>query len=108
MLLSRKFKLWIVEKMGYGIQSTESHHKMKYNINSRIPKYWDQSYLQKLTKNIKYTVLDKILGIRENYTIGKHNLLKDTTFWKTLETYIIISSHIDNIHLIYFSKYLTC
>ena len=62
----------------HSVSITESHHKMKYNVNSKIPTDWDQGYLNKLMSNIKKTLLDKIVGTTENYIIGKQNLSKTT------------------------------
>ena len=35
------------------IESSENNHRMKYDTNSRIPKDWNDRYLEKLFKNIK-------------------------------------------------------
>ena len=57
---------WIISK----------NHKTKYDISSRIPKYWNDGHLGKLLSNIKEQIFDIILKY-SSYIIGRHNLLKN-------------------------------
>ena len=49
---------------------------MKYDINSRIPKDWNEGHLGKLLSNIKELIFNRILT-NADYMIGWHNLLKN-------------------------------
>ena len=49
---------------------------MKYEINSRIPKDWNDGHLGKLFKKIKEQIFDITLK-NADYIIGGHNLLKN-------------------------------
>ena len=58
------------------IESSATNNKIKYDINSKIPKDWNDGYLGKLLKNIKEQIFDTILK-NVSYVIGQHNFLKD-------------------------------
>ena len=49
---------------------------MKYDINSKIPKDWNDGHLGKFFKNIKERILDIALK-NTSYIIGPHNLLNN-------------------------------
>ena len=49
---------------------------MKYDINSRTPKYWAGGNIGKLLSNIKEQTFNRILT-NAYYMIGRHNLLKN-------------------------------
>ena len=51
------------------IESSANSCKMKYNVNSRIPKDWNDEHLGKLLKNIKEQIFDIILE-NADYIIG--------------------------------------
>ena len=52
------------------------NHKLKYNINSKIPKECSTGPLADLLTDYANLVLDKILQ-KKDYIVGKHNLLKN-------------------------------
>ena len=58
------------------IETSEKHQKIKYDVNSRIPKDWDVEHLGKLLSNIKQQRFNIILT-NTDYMIGRHNLLKN-------------------------------
>ena len=58
------------------IETTGKHHKMKYDINGRIPKDWDNGHLGKLLSNLKLQIFNRILT-NADYMIVRHNLLKN-------------------------------
>ena len=58
------------------IETLEKNHKMKYDINSRIPKNWVDGNLAKLLSNIKEQIFNRILT-NADYMMGRHNLLKN-------------------------------
>ena len=58
------------------IETSEKNHKMKYDINIRIPKNWAGGNLGKFLSDIKLHIFD-IMFKHTNYMIGRHNLLKN-------------------------------
>ena len=54
----------------------QKNQKMKYNINSRIPKDFDVGHLGKLLSNIKQQIINIILT-NADYRIRQHKLLKN-------------------------------
>ena len=49
---------------------------MKYDINSRVPKYWNTGHLGKLFKNMKEKISDRTLK-KASYIIGRNSLLEN-------------------------------
>ena len=57
------------------IETPEQNYKMKYDINSSIPKGWDVGHLGKLLSNIKHQIFNIILTNVE-YMIECHTFLR--------------------------------
>ena len=58
------------------IESLAKNHKMKYDINSRIPKDQNVGHLGYFLSNIKQLIFDRTLK-NLDYIIGHHSLLKN-------------------------------
>ena len=76
-----------------------NNHKMKYEINSKIPKDWDVGNLGKLLSNIKEQIFNRILA-HVDYMMGQHNLLRNDGIveydQKSYSDYPIVIKHVSH------------